>query len=94
MGRRLGQSHGHPKPTEFTLRSDESRVIGGDEFKGDVMESRLEVDHADKLRPTELTPVATTVVQLILVFVRPLVDWDDILDNSVRLTGLLFRYKE
>lgn len=72
---------------------DERGVIGRLGLKGDVVESRLEIDHAHPMGPTQLGSVSSGVVELVLVFVRLLVDRYYVLAYAIGLTGLLAWHK-
>ena len=58
------------------------------------MEPCLEIYHTYPFGSPQLGPVSTGVVQLVLVLISSLVDWHDVLANSVRLSGLLARHEK
>ncbi len=63
-------------------------VIGRGLFKRNVVESGLHVNHANLPCATQLGPVTTRIVQLILILIGAFVDRDYVLTHTVGLARL------
>ena len=64
---------------------DERGIVGRVFFKRNVVEASLKVNHAYPFRSSKLGPVASRVVQLVLVLLGSLVDRYYILAYAVGL---------
>ena len=89
MCRCLSEPHRHPQPPELTPMRDKGRVVRRRALEDNVVEARLQINHTYPLSSTQLCPIPTRIVQLVLVLISPLVYRNDILTYPIRLTRLL-----
>ena len=92
MTRHLHKAHWHPEPLELAPVGNEGQVIRKSALKWDIVGASLQVQHADPLSPPELCPAPIRVVELVLVFNHPFIDWDNVLAHPAGLPGLNSQY--
>ena len=82
MGRCLSKAHWYPGLPELALVGNEGQVIKRGTFEWDIVESSLQVHHADPLSPPDLCQVKPHVIELVLVLCHLFIDRHDILHTQ------------
>ena len=68
---------------------DERRIVRRLILEGYIVKPRLEINHTHPLRTSQLSTIASHVIQLVLVFVSAFVHGYYVLHNTKWLSGLL-----